>query len=245
MTIMSRARRCASTSCLGPSCTYTSKFASGSSLQHVVSSPSAESRKSKQHPSQSMRKSEHLKVQWRWRSRRTWYGSWLLAVLSYPPGLCVHSEILLYNKIFNRTYSFNRTTSESHPLCLDPADITDTQGYEAADEYSSPSEEECFSDTGTPSSDACMVLDDLRTSPVPIPSDASDISSLYSVSTSASQPPSPVRRFLKMFDGRDDCGNPISDVESLRPRDEEGDSRTEDTSIQQGVTTTLGHQSNM
>lgn len=87
-------------------------------------------------------------------------------------------------------------------------------GYEAADEYSITtddsdsdsveSDREISSSARVQCFETGVTLEDLRTSPIPIPPDLSDDdydTGLYDRSLT------PVRRFLEMFEGRDEVGN--------------------------------------
>lgn len=82
----------------------------------------------------------------------------------------------------------------------------ETQGYEGGDEGSSLDEQERTSDSASHPD-----IDDLRTSPIPVPSQWTDDGESWSPSPSQrANLPSPVRRFYETFDDRDDYGNPIT-----------------------------------
>lgn len=130
-----------------------------------------------------------------------------------PAGLYVNLRpALLGQDLPMPFHSFDYSNIEKLPTNAPFAEVYDSQGYEAADEHSS-SDDECSSPT---ISSTAMLLDYLRTSPIPVPSDASDISSRSSMSPFASPLPSPVRRFFETFKGRDERGNPISESNSLQ-----------------------------
>lgn len=106
------------------------------------------------------------------------------------------------------------------------------EGYEASDERSASDEDESRSPWSSGSlrySDIAAnlrYLDELRTSPIPIPSDfESDTSSMHATYTPTSTQPSPVRNFFAVFEGRDDFGNPLLDDSSLSKESPECSSR--------------------
>ncbi len=93
------------------------------------------------------------------------------------------------------------------------------EGYEAADERSASDEDEPVSQRYSTISAHLQYLDELRTSPIPVPSDYSDTSSIHTSYTPRSTQPSPVRNFLAMFDGRDNFGNLVDDSSMSKDSD--------------------------
>lgn len=78
----------------------------------------------------------------------------------------------------------------------------DARGYEAGDEYSlSSSDEDALSSSGSPPTETNI----LWTSPLRAPSTRSNMSSPSSLFSYGSNQPSPLRRFLEMFDSDDGC----------------------------------------
>lgn len=133
------------------------------------------------------------------------------------------------------TYGFNVTRLQQiRGDVPPPATIAkeSLEGYEAADERSASDEDESMSPSTT---SGCLrysdiaaelrYLDDLRTSPIPIPSNLSDTSSTHTTYTPTSTQPSPVRNFSTMFEDRDDFGKPLVDELSLSKEPPECSSR--------------------